>query len=104
MNAEQLYLELQKKIAKARAIPPCQTTDPELWFGIPEYGKGFEQINYAVAKQLCNQCPVREACLAYALKANETHGVWGGLSPNERRDMLRAHGRLAAKRGRPARA
>ena len=104
MTAEQLYIDLRQKIAKARSIPPCQTTDPELWFGIPEYGENFEQFNYSTAKQLCNQCPVREACLAYALKAPELHGVWGGLAPKERQAMRNAHGRLAAKRGRPARA
>jgi WhiB family redox-sensing transcriptional regulator len=101
MSAERLYIELQKKIAKSKAIPPCQTTDPELWFGVPEYGKNFDQINYSAAKQFCNQCPVRDACLAYALAAPEVHGVWGGFAPKERQAMRNAHRRLAGKRGRP---
>ena len=101
MNADQLYQDLRNKIAKSKSIPPCQTTDPELWFGVYEYGDKFDQIRYTVAKELCNKCPVREACLAYALKAPETHGVWGGLAPKERQAMRNAHLRLASKGGRP---
>lgn len=102
MSAEQEYLELQKAIAKSRSIPPCQTTDPELWFGVQEYGEEFDQIKYTQAKQLCNECPVREACLTYALKAPELYGVWGGLAPKERQAMRTAHGRLVRKKGRPS--
>lgn len=103
MTAEQLYIDLRKKIARAKSIPPCQTTDPELWFGIPEYGNNFDQISYTAAKQLCNQCPVKDACLEYALKAPEVHGVWGGLSPKERWAMRNASKRTAAKLGKPPR-
>lgn len=38
-----------------------------------------------VAKQVCGDCPVRAACLEYALEHNEEFGVWGGTSENERR-------------------
>lgn len=37
------------------------------------------------AKRVCRACPVRAECLAYALAEGLTHGVWGGMSPNERR-------------------
>lgn len=39
------------------------------------------------AKAVCRTCPVREACLEYALVTNERHGVWGGASERERRRM-----------------
>lgn len=45
------------------------------------------------AKAICADCPVRADCLAYALKAREAFGVWGGLSANERHVM-----RLNARR------
>ena len=35
-------------------------------------------------KAVCGRCPVREACLAYALDARELWGIWGGLDPEER--------------------
>lgn len=48
-----------------------------------------------VTKNICNElCGVREACLEYALHTKEMHGIWGGLSPRERR-ALRRQRRLA---------
>ncbi len=40
------------------------------------------------AKEICALCPVREDCLAYALRIREPHGVWGGLNETERRQLL----------------
>jgi WhiB family redox-sensing transcriptional regulator len=50
----------------------------------------------ARAKHLCTTCPVREACLAGAIKRREPGGVWGG--------ELFLNGRVLAhkrRRGRP---
>lgn len=60
----------------------CSQMDPELWFPQPWEDE-------TPAKLICGRCPVREACLAHALNANEEYGVWGGLSPEERREMRR---------------
>jgi hypothetical protein len=86
MNPERLYLRLQKAIEEAPVIPPCQVTDPELWFGIEKID-GSYQADYRQAKQLCNSCPVQNICAKYAISANEPDGVWGGLSPKERQKM-----------------
>ena len=37
------------------------------------------------AKNICQSCPVRTECLEHALKTDERHGIWGGLSYLERR-------------------
>ncbi len=46
----------------------------------------------------CNRCPVKQECLDFALDNNEKWGIWGGLSPEERRvlggDTIR-HGTLS---------
>jgi WhiB family redox-sensing transcriptional regulator len=42
------------------------------------------------AKAICAQCPVREPCLAYALRIREPHGIWGGMSESERRPLIEA--------------
>ncbi len=47
------------------------------------------------AKAVCDGCPVREECLAYALAAREKHGVWGGLTERERARLLRRRHRAA---------
>jgi WhiB family redox-sensing transcriptional regulator len=42
------------------------------------------------ARDVCARCNVVAECLAYALRANETVGVWGGKSAKELRDIRRA--------------
>ena len=39
------------------------------------------------AKAICGTCPVRNECLAYAIKNGELFGVWGGYAPKKRRGM-----------------
>lgn len=38
----------------------------------------------AAAKQICEGCPVRVECLAWALERPEHHGVWGMTTAVER--------------------
>ena len=58
----------------------CAQTDPEAFF--PEKGGSTRD-----AKRVCNECPVREACLEYAMENDERFGIWGGLSERERRRL-----------------
>jgi len=83
MTNFQAYEKLKLAIANAPAIPPCQTTDPEIWFSDNETGVH----DYRVAKIFCKTCPVRNECLQYAIVANEVHGIWGGLTYKERRKL-----------------
>lgn len=39
------------------------------------------------AKRVCAVCPVVDECLDDALSRNEQFGVWGGLTPDERRRL-----------------
>ena len=58
----------------------CAETDPDLFF--PERGGSTVE-----AKKICQQCPVIEQCLAYALANEFDDGVWGGTSGYQRRQM-----------------
>ena len=60
----------------------CAKTDPEVFF--PSHGDPAIE-----ARQICARCPVRDDCLAYALDADESYGIWGGLDPDERRNLRR---------------
>jgi WhiB family redox-sensing transcriptional regulator len=40
------------------------------------------------AKYLCERCVVRVECLAFALQRREPHGIWGGLVPAERQQII----------------
>src|SRR5688500_15671063 len=65
----------------------CLDEDPELFFPIGNTGPGLLEIE--VAKQVCRRCDVRDACLQWALEAGQDHGVWGGLSEDDRRALTR---------------
>lgn len=60
----------------------CAQADPDAWY--PDKGD-----NIRAAKELCRRCPVRVPCLELALERTEPHGLWGGLTPRERRKIRR---------------
>lgn len=56
----------------------CDGMETNLWY--PNPGDAGRE-----AKWICNnRCPVRDECLAYALRWSEDWGIWGGLGPKER--------------------
>jgi len=67
----------------------CRHGDPNLFFS-PPAGESKEErrARETKAKTVCNDCPVRAACLAYAVMTREPYGVWGGLGESERRRIL----------------
>jgi WhiB family redox-sensing transcriptional regulator len=75
----------------------CREEDPELFFPVGNTGPALLQIEEA--KAVCRRCPVMEQCLTWALATSEDHGVWGGMSEDERRAMKR---RAARRRARTA--
>lgn len=56
---------------------------PEVEF-FPERG-----ASNSAAKAVCGACLVRNDCLDDALARGEKHGIWGGLSGRERRQVRR---------------
>ena len=60
----------------------CFGVDPDLFFPITEEEAG-------PALTYCRVCPIREECLAWALKNGERYGVWGGLTEQQRRRLQR---------------
>lgn len=61
----------------------CTRDDVELFFP-PEGSSPVWPTREA--KKICETCPVVAQCLEYALEQRIDHGVWGGLTPRERRD------------------
>lgn len=74
--------DLVGRIPQWHDFAACASADPEEWF--PERGEPA-----ALAKRICNRCPVREECLEYALAAGEKYGIWGGTTERERRRLVR---------------
>ena len=65
-----------------RLLAACQSFDPELFFPVSSAGKSLEQV--AEARAVCACCLVRRQCLAFALRTRQAHGIWGGLTAQER--------------------
>ena len=77
-----------------RALAACQTTDPDLFFPVSVSGRSLAQVTEA--KAVCAACPVRPECLAFAIETGQVHGIWGGLTEEERRQALRRAGNAHA--------
>lgn len=60
----------------------CAQTGGDFFF--PEPGSSVRE-----AKRICGLCPIRSACLEFALDNDERFGVWGGLSEKERLEIRR---------------
>ena len=61
----------------------CSQSAGDIWF--PENNTSTNKF----AKAICNSCPVQDECLDYALENKFNDGIWGGLTPNERKLLLR---------------
>jgi WhiB family transcriptional regulator, redox-sensing transcriptional regulator len=65
-----------------RELSACQSVDPDLFFPLSSAGRSLEQV--AEAKAVCARCLVRRQCLAFAMRSGQRHGIWGGLTEEER--------------------
>lgn len=65
----------------------------EPWYGDkPADPNIFHDNHYKAAyeaKKVCQQCPLINKCLEFALTNEEEWGVWGGLTADERRKLRR---------------
>ncbi len=68
----------------------CRDADTAVFFPTSD-------AHAAEAKAICAACPVREACLEYALETRPADGVWGGLTPTERHRVIRRRQKAARK-------
>jgi WhiB family redox-sensing transcriptional regulator len=67
----------------------CRTADPTLFFH-PRNERGRSRDNRdRAALFVCERCPVMDVCRDYAMRAREAHGVWGGLTEDEREVIFR---------------
>jgi len=74
-----------------RDFAACMTVGPEPFF--PEKG---DWAMSRQAKAICATCPVTSDCLTYAFRIGADFGIFGGLTAEERRVMLRRERRVVA--------
>lgn len=75
-----------------------QPTNPESWRSkaacrsLPDsmfFLAGDDFAGMKRAKAVCEECPVKDPCLEFAILTNQSLGIWGGTTPNERRQIRR---------------
>ena len=61
---------------------------PDVFF--PEDGRNLAETKQmdAMAKEVCERCPLRIQCGEYAIFTQEPYGIWGGLTVTDR-ELLR---------------
>ncbi|MCI9888295.1 WhiB family transcriptional regulator [Micrococcales bacterium 31B] len=71
----------------------CRQAEATLFFH-PDGERGpSRRKRDAAAKAVCAQCPVIEICRKQALAMREPYGVWGGLTEDERMQILSSQSR-----------
>jgi hypothetical protein len=79
----------------------CRSVDVEVFFPTATRGREYER-QVSIAKAVCAGCPVRAACLDWAL-GHLSDGIAGGMTEHERRvdRARRRDGRRTARLPRP---
>lgn len=75
----------------------CHQLSIQSWENDPPFDR--EQQDDMIT--FCNEpqpCAIRRACLVYALMNSCTEGVWGGMSPEDRRALRRRYPLLPGTR------
>jgi hypothetical protein len=68
----------------------CRSADPVWFFGLsdPTFNPevSYDQYYKVAQYYFCKVCPVAVACLEFAFESHETHGVFGGERPRDRKE------------------
>lgn len=76
----------------------CRNLDTEQFFHPEGERGGTRKRRDDAAKAICAQCPVIAQCREYGLSAQEPYGVWGGLTAEERRELIRTSRQVPQRR------
>jgi len=67
----------------------CRAEDAAVFFPPTHFEhKPERDARETAAKAICARCAVRRDCLDWALATGEPHGIWGGRSEIERKQLL----------------
>lgn len=79
-NPSPLVLRLTPSPGHRDPRAACRVVPPALF-----YATSHEKR----AKATCRRCPIKAACLEWALSTEEPHGVYGGMTAEERRAEIK---------------
>jgi WhiB family redox-sensing transcriptional regulator len=68
--------------------------DPNVFFFEDSMRGKVKRSKEKEAKKICQACPVIQQCLEHSLNLPENYGIWGGMTEEERRRVIRKKRRL----------
>jgi WhiB family redox-sensing transcriptional regulator len=71
-----------------KSMAACGSADPDLFFPVSASASNPSQV--AEAKAVCARCLVRRECLDFAVRTRQMHGIWGGMTEEERYPVVKA--------------
>jgi len=77
------FVYLRKADAKWMRDAACRDADGQDFFP-----KSMTTAAAARAVAMCNSCSVQDECARYAMVNDIEYGIWGGLSPRARREIV----------------
>ncbi len=82
-NFSDYQIKVIMHMSKWRSQANCGLSDTQFFYDVEE----SIMKNHAAKK--CVVCPVQNHCLYTAIVLNEKYGVWGALTPRQRRILYR---------------
>jgi hypothetical protein len=76
-----------------RSEAKCKSVDTQSFYDTEE------SVMKKQAAKYCPSCPVQNQCLYTAIVIHEKHGVWGGLTPKQRKSLIRNLKLIARSKG-----
>lgn len=70
-----------------RTAAACRSADPDLFFPVSASAHNTQQV--ADAKSICACCPVSRECRNFALRTRQQHGIWAGMTEEERYPLIK---------------
>ncbi len=65
----------------------CKGINTSLFFSEDD-GQAHKNLQFTQVRSICFLCSNRKPCLEWAYETKEQYGMWGGVSANERRQIL----------------
>lgn len=81
----QEYLDYQQKLLSSINSWKDEAACKSVSFKKEDFFDTSETTLKLLAKKYCINCPVQRHCLYTSLVTNEIYGLWGGLTPKQRK-------------------
>jgi len=66
----------------------CREVTSDIFFYEEQKRGEDKRTRISQARAVCSICPVKQKCLDFSIRTNQSHGMWGGLTQEERRELI----------------